>query len=576
MKVICRWHFRGLLLCVLFLSTTLCSYAANRYWVSILSANWNSALVWSTTSGGLPGASVPGSGDVAIFDGGGALGLDQGGCTINVPVSISAITVTSGYSGTITQGANTIAVSGAASFDGGTFAGGSAGISIGGAFTIAGTAFTSTSATMTLTGNAALISGSFAHNNGTVTFNGSSLQTITAPGGENFYNFIVANSNTGIQLENNISIASGLTMTSGNIDLNGNNLTLGISAVNPGTLSYSSGTMINLGSFTRWLGTGLITYPSSAGLFPTGTVTDYRPFYVSESVAPTTGGTITVSYTDATTNSAVSISDPPATIIVRKDLNWAVSTGGGLAGGTYSLDIQGTGYGTITNINDLRICLNASVVGVAGTNAGTTSDPQINRTNLSLANLTNTFYIGSVTVALPITLLSFTASVEGHKVELNWSTAQGTDNWPFTIERSKDAITWDSVEEDAAPITSQPVESYQAVDPAPYAGISFYRLRQTEPKQTNYSSVVPVDMVNDVTTCTLSPNPATDHILLSFPSAGNYKVVLLNSSGQLVQGPLTTSLSSLTLEVTGMKAGMYFVGVLHQGVWETKKVVLVR
>jgi len=570
---------RPLLAALSFLAIPFFATSANRYWVvAILPGNWNSAGNWSATSGGLGGAGVPGPGDVAIFDGG-LLGLESGNCTINAPVSVSGITVSAGYGGTISQGANTIAVSGAASFAGGTFAGGSVAITIGGTFTIAGTAFTSTSATMTLNGNAALTSGSFAHNNGTVAFTGSGLQTITAPGGETFYNFILNNSGPGIQLENNISIATGLTMTVGNIDLNGNNLTLGTSAANPGTLAYTSGTMINTGSFTRWVGTAAIASGSVAGLFPTGTVTDYRPFYVSETIAPTAGGTITVAYTDATTNSTVSISDPPATIVVRKDLYWTVSTAAGLSGGTYSLDIQGTGYGAIGSTSDLRISLAASVVGTAGTNAGTTLDPQINRTGLSLANLTNAFFIGSVNAGpttLPITLISFTASVVGKGVELDWSTAPETVNVPFIIERSKDAITWENMEEVANPNTTQPLQMYQAIDASPYAGVSYYRLGQIQAHQTDYSFVIPVDLGSGGSTCKLSPNPATDHIMVSFPSAGTYEITLLNSAGQMVQSPVTTVGNSLTLEVSGMKAGMYFVRVFHQGTMETMKIILAK
>jgi hypothetical protein len=61
--------------------------------------------------------------------------------------------------------------------------------------------------------------------------------------------------------------ANVLTMTQGNIDLNGNTLTLGTSAAlaNIGTLVYTSGTIINTGSFIRWFAKGSIATGSSAG-----------------------------------------------------------------------------------------------------------------------------------------------------------------------------------------------------------------------------------------------------------------------------------------------------------------------
>ena len=42
--------------------------AANRYWVAATSSNWDNTANWSTTNGGTGGASVPLTGDVAIFN----------------------------------------------------------------------------------------------------------------------------------------------------------------------------------------------------------------------------------------------------------------------------------------------------------------------------------------------------------------------------------------------------------------------------------------------------------------------------------------------------------------------------
>jgi hypothetical protein len=95
--------------------------AANRYWVGPAASNWNNVSNWSTTSGGSPGASVPGSSDAVFFDLGGS-----GNCSIDATVNVAAITVLASYAGAISQNANTIAVSGAAAFSGGSFTGGSA------------------------------------------------------------------------------------------------------------------------------------------------------------------------------------------------------------------------------------------------------------------------------------------------------------------------------------------------------------------------------------------------------------------------------------------------------------------
>ena len=124
-----------------------------------------------------------------------------------------------------------------------------------------------------------------------------------------------------------------------------------------------------------------------------GTAATTKLFFVSApATGPTTGGTLTVAYNDAASSTPVSFADGASTVAVIDNLNWGVSTGNGLAGGTYNLQVQATGLGSIGNTADLRLTLAAGVVGVAAVNGGTTAAPQINRTGLTAANLSNTFF----------------------------------------------------------------------------------------------------------------------------------------------------------------------------------------
>ena len=144
------------------------SNAANRFWVAATPSNWNNTANWSGSSGGAGGASVPGAADAVTFN-----NLGTGNCTLDVAVSVMSITVTAGYTGNISQGANTFSTAKNASFSGGTFSGGSADITIGKNFTLGGTAFISTTAVLEFDGNSAFTSGSFIPNNGTVRYNAS-------------------------------------------------------------------------------------------------------------------------------------------------------------------------------------------------------------------------------------------------------------------------------------------------------------------------------------------------------------------------------------------------------------------
>lgn len=69
---------------------------ASRYWIASTASTWNSTANWSATSGGSGGSSVPTGTDDVTFDGNGT-----GNCTCDVAITTDALTVLSGYFGTI-------------------------------------------------------------------------------------------------------------------------------------------------------------------------------------------------------------------------------------------------------------------------------------------------------------------------------------------------------------------------------------------------------------------------------------------------------------------------------------------
>jgi hypothetical protein len=425
-------------------------------------------------------------------------------------------------------------------------------------------------------------SAGFNEGNSTVNLNGSALQTISSPGGENFNNLTLNNSATGIQLENNILVSTVLTMTQGNIDLNGNSLTLGTGAGagNIGTLAYTSGSLINSGNFTRWFAKAAIAAGSNAGLFPMGSSLNVRPLYISAPIAPTTGGTVTLSYSDLSGTQIVSFPDGPFTVQVIKLLNWTMTTGNGLAGGNFSLDAQGTGLGTIGNVADLRLTLVGSAIGTAGVNAGTILDPQVNTTSLSVANLNNSFYIGSVNFAtsdLPLTLVSFTASLVQQKAALQWETASETGPDFFTVQRSMDAVSWENFDRIPGNGSSDSLSQYQVTDPSPFSGRTFYRIMQTEWNGAqSFSEVKWVELQIPVSTIRIYPNPAAENLYIASSGTEPITVTLFSGDGQRIKVPSNYNGNQVTLSVTCLNAGIYFVRIDHPGFFETKKLLINR
>jgi len=226
----------------------------NRYWVAATPGNWNSTANWSDESGGPGGSSVPGSGNVAIFDGNGA-----GACAINAAVDVLGINITAGYDGTITQGAfNITAGSTGWTQAGGTFNGGSNPIAINGPVALSGGTFKSTSGTLThiaATWTSNTGTPTFNANGGKVTFYRAIYNTVTVASGNIHFN----------DVDISVEASTGMSVT-GSMYVDG---TLTIVDRQNGNRSLSSGTIQLAGNLVMNNDEGDIT---SNGVIPTGKI----------------------------------------------------------------------------------------------------------------------------------------------------------------------------------------------------------------------------------------------------------------------------------------------------------------
>jgi hypothetical protein len=259
-------------------------------------------------------------------------------------------------------------------------------------------------------------------------------------------------------------------------------------------------------------------------------------------------------------------------------LNWAVSAANGLAGGSYDLQVQGTGLGTIGTVADLRLSLANGVVGTAGTNAGTTSNPQINRTALSVSNLGNTFYVASVnaiTTPLPLRFVSFTAQGENGRVVLTWETAAEINNDHFVVQRSDNTANWLEIDSVKGANNGGAVSSYVRYDEHPLEGMSYYRIEQIDiDGKASYSTIRAINLNAASAKLIVSPNPATTIITIHSTIDEPLRISILNSSGQVVAVPSITNGSARTFTVSAMPPGIYFFRIEHDHFTETRKVVV--
>lgn len=81
---------------------------------------------------------------------------------------------------------------------------------------------------------------------------------------------------------------------------------------------------------------------------------------------------------------------------------------------------------------------------------------------------------------LPVTLSSFSAQPEESQVELQWSTANEVNNDHFTVERSRDGISFEAIGRVDGRGDSHSEQWYRFTDHRPHNGQSYYRLRQVD------------------------------------------------------------------------------------------------
>jgi hypothetical protein len=306
-------------------------------------------------------------------------------------------------------------------------------------------------------------------------------------------------------------------MTAGLIDLNGYNFTIGQSTASPGTLSYTAGRFYD-GNLMRWFNTTAKTIPAATTLFPVGTVTDYRPMYAGHS-ALTTGGTIRVSHTGITGSTDVAFSDD---VPVQKISNsfWSVATANGLNVGSnaFSLRVEGTGFGTIQEVTDLRLTQASSAPGSPDTNGGTITNPQVNRTALPLTAINNdVFYLASVdgtNSPLPVVLTYFNAVLEDNAAVLTWATEKEENFSHFEVERGSGNFDFEHLATvNGSGHNTQSLRNYSFVDPNVAVGTTYYRLKSVDVDGSyRYSKVVYVALESELN-IEIYPNPVSQQEL---------------------------------------------------------------
>ncbi|MBC8082428.1 MAG: T9SS type A sorting domain-containing protein [Hymenobacter sp.] len=182
---------------------------------------------------------------------------------------------------------------------------------------------------------------------------------------------------------------------------------------------------------------------------------------------------------------------------------------------------------------------------------------------------------------LPVTLTRFSATPQCGAVRLDWATASEKNAATFLVQRSRSGTDWQTVQTVRA--GNRPTgQAYSALDAAPLAGQSYYRLSQRDLDGTTAYSPVQAVLMPGLTGKAIAevyPNPTAEGrftVLLPQQAEGpGTALELLNATGQSVRrARAEAGQRTLPLDVHGLPAGLYYLRVRQSGLSSTVSVVL--
>ena len=191
------------------------------------------------------------------------------------------------------------------------------------------------------------------------------------------------------------------------------------------------------------------------------------------------------------------------------------------------------------------------------------------------------FGIGwTVTIPLPIGLLSFTGKVLEKENMLEWITATETNNNYFSVERSVDATNYTNIATVAGAGNSVQTIQYTAFDENPLNGIAYYRLKQTDYNGNySFSNTISLDRTQptDFEIISLYNSPEQGTLEASINCSGDcaLQIELYNVEGKKVFSITSNSSGNnakILIPTSNLSVGIYLFKVYNGTQLLTRKI----
>ena len=182
---------------------------------------------------------------------------------------------------------------------------------------------------------------------------------------------------------------------------------------------------------------------------------------------------------------------------------------------------------------------------------------------------------------LATNVVDFTAKKEDKNARLLWSIDQSTDYASFEIERSMNGTDFTKISTQTAG-QNNGARNFSFVDYNIPAGIVYYRIKIVERDGSSFYTRI-ANVNNKFTeSFVITPNPATDHILVSHgsPEALTVNIKITDASGKTVKTVSKQKIAAgdkFRINLQGFASGTYYVGIEGEEYFKvTRKIALIK
>lgn len=184
---------------------------------------------------------------------------------------------------------------------------------------------------------------------------------------------------------------------------------------------------------------------------------------------------------------------------------------------------------------------------------------------------------------LPVKFSFFRAKLINKNVLLEWRTEMEINNEGFTVERSRDGNSWETIGAIKGNGSTMSTSDYQFTDYSPGKFISYYRIRQNDISGlSSFTQVCRVDnRLQGLQFSSIFPNPAHGQVKLMLDADHKAKLTakLYDFSGRLVKQAeriVTQGQHTWILDIPGLNPGMYKLEITgeQEGRFTEKLVVI--